>query len=159
VVCKRGVSERGNEDGVVGHSPLGVFPKFRFPSAHTIYVAWALSLVCCPGRTAETGMHAACQRMGNDDGVVGTLTNSTAPMSWALSLVCCLLVGFVRGPAVVTWQREASRVVETSGRTTADVVERQRWFALVEEGWWWWWWKGNGWSRKCDHPPNGKHHE
>jgi hypothetical protein len=33
-------------DGTMGHSPLGLFPILQ---RHATYVAWALSLVWCPG--------------------------------------------------------------------------------------------------------------
>jgi hypothetical protein len=39
-----------------------------------------------------------------NEGGMGTLTDSTAPMGAVPSLVRCLLVGFVRGVAAVTWQ-------------------------------------------------------
>ena len=96
---EQGVSEGGNRDRVMGHSLLGVFRVSGSPApipytwhgrCHSFAVLGALQQLGCMRHVSE---------WGNNNRVVGTLTNLTVPMSWVLSLV-----GFVQGPAMVMWQ-------------------------------------------------------
>jgi hypothetical protein len=85
--------------------------RFHF---RAFVVVWVGILLCGPSWVVvSVGGHfvfASLEGMRHvsegdkNEGGVGTLTDSTAPMGAVPSLVRCLLVGFVRGVAAVMWQ-------------------------------------------------------
>jgi hypothetical protein len=89
---------------------------------------------------------------------VGTLTNSTAPITPVMGTV--LVLSFPRSlvsllpcslsSPVGSFQDVAVRGVAMGGvDSRRHHCQRCGTLAVVKDGWWW---KGKGWSRKCDHP-------